>query len=114
MHPIAVGEVFRCLISRICCSAVRPRLVDILIPYGQVGVGVKGGLEAAIHATCCCLHHYGSDPDLCLLIPGFPSEIRRPSTGLDLLGSPVWGSEDLYNSYTLPPRLIGPYTSIHC
>ena len=29
----------------------------------------------------------------------FPSEIRRPSAGLDLLGSPVWGSEDFYNSY---------------
>ena len=29
----------------------------------------------------------------------FPSEICRPSTGLDLLGSPVWGSEDFYNSY---------------
>ena len=67
VRPIAVGEVLRRLTSRICCSAVRPRLVDILIPYGQVGVGVKGGLEAAIHATRCCLHHYGSDPDLCLL-----------------------------------------------
>ena len=30
-------------------------------------VGIKGGLEAAMHATCCCLHHYGSDLDLCLL-----------------------------------------------
>ena len=245
VRPIAVGEVLRHLTSRICCSAVRPRLVDILLPYGQVGVGVKGGLEAAIHATRCCLHHYGSNPDLCLLkldmrnafnecdrsiflekvkaclpelfgwaqwcytfpaelrfgrrrilslsgvqqgdplglllfslvltslfdrIPptpnvllslwylddgtiigsrpavlellhhieilgpsfglflnkkkcelywpagdqsfsDFPSEIRRPSAGLDLLGSPVWGSEDFYNS--LLPRLIGPYTSIH-
>ena len=233
VRPIAVGEVLRRLTSRICCSAVRPRLVDILLPYGQVGVGVKGGLEAAIHATRCCLHHYGSNPDLCLLkldmrnafnecdrsvflekvktclpelfgwaqwcytfpaelrfgrrrilslsgvqqgdplgpllfslvltslfdrIPptpnvllslwylddgtiigsrpavlellhhietlgpsfglflnkkkcelywpagdqsfsDFPSEIRRPSAGLDLLGSPVWGSEDFYNSY---------------
>ena len=67
VRPIAVGEVLRRLTSRICCSAVRPRLVDILLPYGQVGVGVKGGLEAAIHATRCCLHHYGSNPDLCLL-----------------------------------------------
>ena len=70
MHPIAVGEVLCRLTSQIRCSAVRPRLVDILIPYGQVGVGVKGGLEAAIHATCCCFHHYSSDPDLCLLILG--------------------------------------------
>ena len=34
-----------------------------------------------------------------LSISDFPSEICRPSTGLDLLGSPVWGSEDFYNSY---------------
>ena len=67
VRSIAVGEVVRRLTSRICCSAVRPRLVDILLPYGQVGVGVKGGQEAAIHATCCCLHHYVSNPDLCLL-----------------------------------------------
>ena len=67
VRPIAVGEVLCCLTSRICCSVVRPCLVDILVIYGQVGVEVKGGLEAAIHATRCCLHHYGSDLDLCLL-----------------------------------------------
>ena len=35
--------------SRLCCVAVRSELPDIFLPYGQVGVGVKGGLEAAIH-----------------------------------------------------------------
>ena len=39
VRPIAVGEVLCRLTSRICCFAVRPRLVDILHPYGQVGVG---------------------------------------------------------------------------
>ena len=34
LRSIAVGEVLRHLTSRICCSPVRPRLVDILIPYG--------------------------------------------------------------------------------
>jgi len=29
----------------------------------------------------------------------FLSEICRPSAGLDLLGSPVWGSDDFYESY---------------
>ena len=67
VRPIAVSEVLRHFTSRICCSAVRPCLIDILLPYGQVGVGVKVGLEAAIHATRCCLHHYGSNPDICLL-----------------------------------------------
>ena len=64
---IAVGEVFRCLTSRICCSSVCSRLVDLLIPYGQVGVAVKGGLEATIHNTCCCLQQHDDNPDLCLL-----------------------------------------------
>ena len=64
MRPIAVGEVLRRLTSWIFCSAVKPHLIDILIPYG---LGVKDGLEAAMHTTCCCFHHYGSDPDLCLL-----------------------------------------------
>ena len=31
--------------------------------------------------------------------PNFSSEIRRASTSLDLQGSPVWGSEDFYDSY---------------
>ena len=48
--PIAVAEVYRRLASRLCCAAVRSELPDLFLPYGQVGVGVKGGLEAAIHA----------------------------------------------------------------
>ena len=51
MCPIAVGEVLRRLVSRVCYAAVRPRLPDILLSYGQVGVGVKGCLEAAIHSV---------------------------------------------------------------
>ena len=36
VHPIAVGEVLRRLVSRVCCSAIRSWLSDILFPYGQV------------------------------------------------------------------------------
>ena len=39
---IAIGEVFCYLASRICCSAVHSHLVDCLILYDQVWVGVKG------------------------------------------------------------------------
>ena len=38
---IAIGEVFCCLASRICCSDVYSHLVDCLILYGQVWVGTK-------------------------------------------------------------------------
>ena len=50
VRPIAVGEVLRRLVSRICCAAVKSKLPDIFLPYGQVGVGIRGGLEAAVHS----------------------------------------------------------------
>ena len=49
IHLIAVGEVIRRLVSRICCTAVKPRLQEVFLPYGLVEGGVCGGLEAAIH-----------------------------------------------------------------
>ena len=42
------------------------QLLD-LIPYGQVGIALKEGLEAAIHATLYCLQQHGYNPDLYLL-----------------------------------------------
>ena len=52
--PISIGEVFSSLSysSKIFCFALCSHFVDPLILYGQ---WVKGGLETAIHATCCCL-----------------------------------------------------------
>ena len=54
--PSAVGEVFRRLAGRLCCGVVRPRLADTFLPYGQVDVGIKGGLEAAIHVCRAFIH----------------------------------------------------------
>ena len=54
-RPIAVGEVFRRLASRLCCTAVHSFLPDTFLPYNQVGVGIRGGLEAAIHSVNKCL-----------------------------------------------------------
>ena len=42
-RPIAVGETIRRLASRLCCAATKPRLEELLLPYGQIGVAVKGG-----------------------------------------------------------------------
>ena len=44
-----MGEVLRRLASRLCCTAARPFVPDTFLPYGQVGVGVNGGLEAPVH-----------------------------------------------------------------
>jgi len=67
VRPIAVGEVIRRLASRLCCLAVRPSLPGVFLPYGQVGVGIPGGLETAIHVTRYYIHQNASDSSLALL-----------------------------------------------
>jgi len=54
VRPIAVGEVLHWLASHLCCLVVRPSLPSVFLSYGQVGVGIQGGLEGAIHIT----HHF--------------------------------------------------------
>ena len=66
-RPIAVGETLRCLVSKVCCFAIRPALPDTFLPFGQVGVGVSGGLEAAVHSLRTILLTVGFNPDLCCL-----------------------------------------------
>ena len=67
VRPIAVGEIFRRLASRLCCQFARPFLSDFFLPFGQVGVGIPGGLEAAIHAVRHSLSQFGNDEPLALL-----------------------------------------------
>ena len=67
VHPIAVGETLRRLVSKVCCFAIHPTLPDTFLPFGQVGVGVSGGLEAAVHSLRTTLSTVGSNPDLCCL-----------------------------------------------
>ena len=66
-RPIAVGETLRRLVSKVCCLSVRSLLPDQLLPFGQVGVGISGGLEAAVHSMRSILSLYGSDSSLCCL-----------------------------------------------
>ena len=64
---MAVGEVLRRLVSRLGCAAVKTRLPDLLLPYGQVGVGIRCGLEAAVHLVRSCLDAEGNKEDWCCL-----------------------------------------------
>ena len=66
-RPIAVGEVIHHLASQLCCLAVRPQLPDIFLPYNQVGVDIRGGLEAAVHSLHQGLSGWGSEADLCCI-----------------------------------------------
>ena len=49
LRPIAVGEVVRRLTSKCLSLAVRENAANLLSPT-QVGVGVRGGCEAVVHA----------------------------------------------------------------
>ena len=64
---IAFGETLRRLVSKVCCLSVRSSLPDLLLPFGQVGVGVPGGLEAAGHSLRTILSTHSSDSSLCCL-----------------------------------------------
>ena len=58
-RPIAVGEVLRRLTSKCIARKATADTSDYLAPH-QLGVGVKGGAEAAIHAA----HAIFSDADI--------------------------------------------------
>ena len=64
VRPIAVGEVLRRLASRLCCLASLP---TVFLPYGQVGVGIPGGFEGAIHISRHFISTHGADDSLALL-----------------------------------------------
>ena len=49
IRPIAVGNAFRRLASKVGCAAVTPSLARQLSP-SQIGVGIQGACEAAVHA----------------------------------------------------------------
>ena len=66
-RPIAVGDVLCRLASRICCAFIKDRLPDVFVPYDQIGVGLKGGLEAAIHSMRSFIDATSAREDFCCL-----------------------------------------------
>ena len=48
LRPIAVGNILRRLTSKLFSKAVSDRMGNLLAPH-QLGVGVRGGVEAAVH-----------------------------------------------------------------
>jgi len=50
LRPIAIGLALRRLVARAACAAVRERAAALLTPT-QVGFGVRGGAEAAVHGV---------------------------------------------------------------
>ena len=54
LRPIAVGEVFRRVVSKCVSRAVWAEATGVLSPL-QVGVGVSAGCEAIVHSDSCVL-----------------------------------------------------------
>ncbi len=51
VRPVACGEAIRRLSARCLSARVRSAAASALQPFGQVGVGVSGGLEGLVHAA---------------------------------------------------------------
>ena len=65
VRAIAVCKTIRCLVSRVCYLSVKDDLPDLFLPYSQIGVGIKSGLEVAIHSFQHYLHSHKDNPDFC-------------------------------------------------
>lgn len=50
IRPIAVGSTLRRMVAKVACRKVVEEMADILVPR-QLGYGVPGGSEAAVHAA---------------------------------------------------------------
>ena len=64
-RPITVGDTLRRLASRICCLFAKPHLPELFLPYGQVGVGIKGGLESVVHTVRTVIDRHSRSEDFC-------------------------------------------------
>lgn len=78
-RPIAVGDTFRRLASRLCCASLKPSLPAFFIPRNQLGVGIPGGLEAAIHSTRLSITQLAHRTDMCLLKVDFTNAFNECS-----------------------------------
>lgn len=70
IRPIAVGTIWRRLVSKICAHLVGPYL-DGYFGNLQFGVGVSGGSEAKLHAVNRFVEGHGDEVGLSMLLVDF-------------------------------------------
>ena len=56
IRPIAVGCTLRRLVAKVACKQVVDEMAELLAPR-QLGYGVSGGSEAAVHTARCFLNN---------------------------------------------------------
>jgi hypothetical protein len=76
LRPIAVGEVFRRLVSKCCTRAVTAQAASYLSPL-QLGVGVSHGAEAVLHAINRSLDYSFTSSDTVLALVDFQNAFNQ-------------------------------------
>ena len=74
VRPIAVGCTLRCLVAKVAGFSVVDNMAALLAPR-QLGYGVRGGAEAAVHAARSFLSDM--DPDAARVKLDFSNAFRR-------------------------------------
>ena len=103
--PIAVGSPLRKLAAKVASGAVREEMSTLLAPT-QLGFGVRGGVEAAIHAARQYLHLL--PPDYAIIKLDFSNAFnsvcrdKMLSAVLDLAPEPY---QFVYSAYSAPSSL---------
>ena len=75
IRPIAVGNTFRGLFSKLSLYSVMNSLRKYLLPF-QLGVGVRMGCESAVHATRPFINH-SIDPNSMFQTISILSTVKR-------------------------------------
>ena len=106
IRPIAVGCTLRRLVAKIACSSVSKEMSDYLSPC-QIGFGVKGGIEAAVHAAQLFLSKLPSeDAFIKLDIKNAFNSIRRDKMLAAVLSICPALYPLIYSSYLSPSSLF--------
>jgi hypothetical protein len=66
LRPIAIGEIWRRLASRVAVAHSRGAATDYFFP-AQLGVGVREGVPTTVHAAQAVIRRHGDDQGLAML-----------------------------------------------
>ena len=66
LRPIAIGEIWRRLASKVCNTSVKGAATDYLQPH-QLGVGISDGAPLIVHAAQAVIDQFQADSSIALL-----------------------------------------------
>ena len=110
IRPIAVGCTLRRLVAKVAVNVISCQAATTLSPH-QLGVGVKHGIEAAVHATRCYLHNRVCNTDIAILKLDFSNAFNSRPIHRDVILSAVHHYTPcllkfVYSCYAEPSHLV--------